>query len=188
MNPLIGMLASQLGGPVIQQISQKIGSDEGTTQSAVGMALPMIMSAIGNHATTDEGAGAIHQAAQEQDDSILDNLMEFVGNAGGGGVGGALLGQVLGGGNQNAIADTISEKTGMDNGAANQLLGILMPIVMSVVSKVGGGQDANGIAQLLGAFGGNNDMLGMAAKMMGGGGNDDNNPMGDLGNIIGKLF
>jgi hypothetical protein len=187
MNPLIGMLASQLGGPVIQQISQKIGSDEGTTQSAVSMALPMLMSAMGSHATTDEGAGAIHQATQEQDDSILDNLMEFVGNAGGGGVGGALLGQVLGGGNQSAIADTISEKTGLDSGAANQLLGILMPIVMSVVSKVGGGQDANGIAQLLGAFGGNNDMLGMAAKMMGGGG-DENNPMGDLGNIIGKLF
>jgi hypothetical protein len=185
MNPLIGMLAGQLGGPVMQQISQHIGSDEGTTQSAVGMALPMIMSAMGNHAGTTEGAEAIHQATQAQDGSILDNLMGFVGNAGTGGVGGALLGQVLGGGNHNAIADTISEKTGMDSGAANQLLGILMPIVMSVIGKVGGGQDANGLAQLLGA-GGSNDMLGMAAKMMGG--DDDNNPLGGFGNIIGKMF
>ncbi len=188
MNPLIGMLASQLDSPVIQQISQKIGSDEGTTQSAVGMALPMIVSAMGNHATTEEGAGAIHQAAQEQDDSILDNLMEFVGNAGGGGVGGALLGQVLGGGNNNAIADTISEKTGMDSGAANQLLGILAPIVMSVLGKFGqqSGLDAGGMAQLLGAAGGSNDMLGMAAKMMGAGGGEDN--LDGLGNIIGKMF
>jgi hypothetical protein len=187
MNPLIGMLAGQLGGPVMQQISQQIGSDEGTTQSAVGMALPMIMSAMGNHAGTEEGAEAIHQATQEQDGSSLDNLMGFVGNAGAGGVGGALLGQVLGGGSHNAIADTISEKTGMDSGAANQLLGILMPIVMSVIGKVGGGQDANGLAQLIGA-GGSNDLLGMAAKMMGGGGDDDNNPLGGFGNIIGKMF
>ena len=48
MNPLIGMLASQLGGPAIQQISQQIGADSGTTQSAVGMALPMLLSAFGN--------------------------------------------------------------------------------------------------------------------------------------------
>jgi hypothetical protein len=188
MNPLIGMLAGQLGGPVMQQISQQIGSDEGTTQSAVGMALPMIMSAMGSHAETEEGAEAIHQATQEHDGSILDNVMGFVGNTGAGGVGGALLGQVMGGDSHNAIADTISEKTGMDNGAANQLLGILMPIVMSVLGKVGGGQDANGLAQLLGAGGGSNDMLGMAAKMMGGGGDDDNNPLGGFGNIIGKMF
>ncbi len=188
MNPLIGMLAGQLGGPVMQQISQQIGSDEGTTQSAVGVALPMIMSAMGTHAETEEGAEAIHQATQEHDGSILDNVMGFVGNAGAGGVGGALLGQVLGGGSHNAIADTISEKTGMDSGAANQLLGILMPIVMSVIGKVSGGQDANGLAQLIGAAGGSNDMLGMAAKMMGGGGDDDNNPLGGFGNIIGKMF
>ena len=48
MNPLIGMLASQLGGPVVQQISQQIGADQGTTKSAVGMALPMLLSAMGN--------------------------------------------------------------------------------------------------------------------------------------------
>ena len=148
MNPLIGMLAGQLGGPVMQQISQQIGSDEGTTQSAVGMALPMIMSAMGDRAGTEEGAESIHQATQEQDGSILDNLMGFVGNAGAGGVGGALLGQVLGGGGHNAIADTISEKTGMDSGAANQLLAILMPIVMSVLGKVGGGQDEIGRAHV----------------------------------------
>jgi hypothetical protein len=59
---------------------------------------------------------------------------------------------------------------------------------MSVIGKVGGGQDANGLAQLIGAASGNSDMLGMAAKMMGGGGDDDNNPLGDFGNIIGKMF
>ncbi len=190
MNPLIGMLAGQLGGPVIQQISQQIGSDEGTTQSAVGVALPMLLSAMGNHAGTPEGADAIHQATQAQDGSILDNLMGFVGNGAAGGMGSALLGQVLGGGMQhNAIADTISQNTGMDSGMANQLLSILAPIVMSVIGQASqqqGGLDPSGIAQLLGAAGGNNDILGMATKAIDADG--DGNIVEDLGNIIGKMF
>ncbi len=189
MNPLIGMLAGQLGGPVMQQISQQIGSDEGTTQSAVGMALPMIMSAMGNHAQTPEGADSINQATQEHDGSILDNLMGFVGNGAAGGIGGALMGQVLGGGQHNEIADTISQNTGMDNGAANQLIGILTPIVMSLLGRASqqqGGSDPSGIAQMLGGAGGNNDMLGMATKMLDADG--DGNIMEDVGNIIGKMF
>jgi hypothetical protein len=191
VNPLIGMLAGQLGGPVIQQISQQIGADHGTTQSAVGMALPMLLSAIGNHATTPAGADAISQATQEHDGSILDNVMGFVGNAGAAGMGTALLSQIVGGGSHNAMADTIAQQTGMDSGAANQLLGMLAPLVMGAVGKSSqaqGGLDANGIAQMLGGAsgGGSNDMMGMASKMLDADG--DGNPMNDVGNIIGKMF
>ncbi len=189
MNPLIGMLASQLGGPVMQQISQQIGADEGTTHSAIGMALPMLLSAMGSHAATPEGADAIHQATQEHDGSILDNVMGFVGNAGAGGIGSALLSQVMGGGSHNAIADTISQNTGMDNGAVTQLLGILTPLVMGAVGKSSqeqGGLDPSGIAQMLGAVGGSNDLLGMATQAIDADG--DGNIVEDIGNVIGKMF
>jgi hypothetical protein len=189
MNPLIGMLASQLGGPVIQQISQQLGANEGTTQSAVGMALPMLLSAFGNHAATSDGAEAIHQATQQHDGSILDNVMGFVGNAGAANMGSALLGQVLGGGTQNAMAETIGQQTGMDSGAATQLLGMLAPLVMGAVGKSSqaqGGLDPNGIAQMLGSISGGNDFLGMAAKAIDADG--DGNIVEDLGNIIGKIF
>jgi hypothetical protein len=189
MNPLIGMLASQLGGPVIQQISQQIGANEGTTQSAVGMALPMLLSAFGNQAGTPDGANAIHQATQQHDGSILDNVMGFVGNAGAASMGSALLGQVLGGGTHNAMADTISQNTGLESGAANQLLGILAPLVMGALGKSSqeqGGLDANGIAQMVGAFSGGNDFLGMAVKEIDADG--DGNVVEDIGNIIGKIF
>jgi hypothetical protein len=115
--------------------------------------------------------------------------MGFVGNAGAAGMGSALLSQVLGGGTQNAMADTIGQNTGMDNGAANQLLGILTPLVMSALGKSSqeqGGLDPNGIAQMLGAFGGGNDLMGMAAKAIDADG--DGNIAEDLGNIIGKIF
>jgi hypothetical protein len=183
MNPLIGMLAGQLGGPVIQQISQQIGVNEGTTQSAVGMALPMLLSAFGNQPE------AVGQVAQGDDGSILDDVMGFVGNAGAANMGSALLGQVLGGGTHNAMAENISQQTGMDSGAANQLLGMLAPLVMGALGKSSqeqGGLDVNGIAQMLGGMGGGNDVLGMATKMIDADG--DGNIAEDIGNIMGKLF
>ena len=189
MNPLIGMLASQLGGPAIQQISQQIGADSGTTQSAVSMALPMLLSAFGNQAATADGAEAIHQATQAHDGSILDNVMGFVGNAGAASMGSALLGQVLGGGTHNAMADSISQQTGMDSGAATQLLGMLAPLVMGALGKSSqeqGGLDVNGLAQMLGGMSGGNDLLGMATQAIDADG--DGNIVEDLGNMLGKLF
>ena len=183
MNPLIGMLASQMGGPVIQQISQQIGANEGTTQSAVGMALPMLLSAFGNQA---EATG---QVVQGDDGSILDDVMGFVGNAGAANMGSALLGQVFGGGTQNQMADSISQNTGLDSGAATQLLGMLAPLVIGALGKFSqeqGGLDANGIAQMLGGLSGGNDFLGMATKMIDADGDGD--IVEDLGNIMGKLF
>jgi hypothetical protein len=180
MNPLIGMLVNQLGGPVVQQI--------GTTKSAVGMALPMLLSAMGNHAATPDGADAINQATQQHDGSILDNLMGFVGNAGAAGMGGALLSQVMGGGAQNAIADNITQQTGMDNGTVTQLLGILAPIAIAAIGKFSqqSGTDPSSIVQTLGGAGDSNDLIGMATKMLDGDG--DGNPINDIGNIIGKMF
>jgi hypothetical protein len=191
MNPLINLVAGQLGGAAIQQLSQHLGAAENTTQSAVGMALPMILSAIGDRAGTPDGAQVIDQAAQEQDDSILDDVLGFVGNAvGGGNIGGDLLGQVLGGGNQNAIASAISQNTGLDAGAAGQLVTILMPLVIAGISKISqsqGGVDAAGIAQMLGGLaGGNNDLLGIATSMIDADG--DGNIVEDVGNILGKIF
>jgi hypothetical protein len=186
MNPLVSMLAGQLGGPVIQQISQQIGADQGTTQSAVGMALPMLLSAMGNHASTADGADAIHQVTQQHDGSILDNVMGFVGNAGAASMGTALLSQVIGGGTHNAMADTIAEHTGMDSGTANQLLGLLTPLVMGAVGKSSqaqGGLDPSGIAQMLG--GGSNDLIGMAAQMLGGHSSSSGN---DLMSMAAKMF
>ncbi len=189
MNPLIGMLASQLGGPVIQQLSQQLGSNENTTQSAVGMALPMLLSAIGNHASTPAGADAIHQVTQADDGSILDNVMDFVGNGDAGGIGSALLDRVVGGNSQNAIASNISQATGMDNGAVTQLLSMITPLIMAAIGKFSqeqGGLDPNGIAQLLGAVGGGNDLLGMATRAIDADG--DGNIIEDVENIIGKIF
>ncbi len=190
MNPLIGMIASQLGGPAIGQIAQQIGSDSGSTQSAINMALPMMLSAMGNHAADDNGANELHEAAQNHDHSIIDDVMGFLGNSAGGGMGSAILGQFLGG-NGNSIANVIGQQSGIGSGSAMQLLAILAPIVMGALGKSSqnNGLDAGGMAQMLGAAAGSsggNDLLGMATKMLDADG--DGNVMEDISSLIGKIL
>jgi hypothetical protein len=190
MNPLIGMIASQLGGPAIGQIAQQIGADSGATQSAINMALPMMLSAMGNHAADGNGADELHQAAQDHDHSIIDDVMGFLGNSAGSGMGSAILGQFLGG-NGNAIANVIGQQAGIGSGSAMQLLGILAPIVMGALGKSSQANslDAGGMAQMLGAAAGSsggNDLLGMATKMLDQDG--DGNVMEDIAGLIGKIL
>ncbi len=189
MNPLIGMITSQLSGPVLSQIGQHIGADQNVTQSAINAALPMMLSAIGNHADNDGGVDALHQAAAANH-SVLDDVMGFVGNAQGGNVSGALLNQVMGG-NGNAIANAVSQHTGLGSGAVMQLLGLLAPIVMGALGKsaLSGGLDANGLAQMVGTAAGStngNDLMGLATKMLDT--NGDGNVMAEIGGLIGKFF
>jgi hypothetical protein len=190
MNPLIGMIASQLGGPAIGQIAQQIGSDSGSTQSAINMALPMMLSAMGNHVADDNGANELHEAAQNHDHSIIDDVMGFLGNSAGGGMGSAILGQFLGG-NGNSIANVIGQQSGIGSGSAMQLLAILAPIVMGALGKSSqnNGLDAGGMAQMLGAAAGSsggNDLMGMATKMLDADG--DGNVMEDISSLIGKIL
>jgi hypothetical protein len=190
MNPLISMITSQLTGPVIGQIAQQIGSDSGSTQSAINMALPMMLSAMGNHASDGNGANEMHQAAQNHDGSIINDVMGFLGNSQAGGIGSAILGQFMGG-NNSAITNVLGQQAGLSSGSSSQLLTILAPIVMSALgqSSQNNGLDAGGLAQMLGAAAGStggNDLLGAATKMLDADG--DGNVVEDIASLIGKIF
>jgi hypothetical protein len=179
MSQLINMIAGQLSGPVLNQISQQIGADSGSTQSAINTALPMLLSAMGNHGNSNE----LQQAAQNQD-GILDDVMGFLGNSQAGGIGGALLSQFMGG-NQNAIANLVGQQSGLNSGAVMTLLGILTPIVMSALGKSSAGGDASGLSQILGAAAsssGGNDLLGAATKLLDTDG--DGNVMEEIGGLL----
>jgi hypothetical protein len=178
MNPLMGMITSQLTGPVVDQISQQIGADSGSTQSAINTALPMLLSAMGNHGNADE----LNQEAQNQG-GVLDDVMGFLGNSQSSGIGGMLMNQFLGG-NNNAIANLVGQQSGLNSGAVMTLLGILTPIVMGALGKSSGG-DASGLSQMLGAAASSsngNDLLGAATKMLDADG--DGNVMEEIGGLL----
>ncbi|HET7456767.1 MAG TPA: DUF937 domain-containing protein [Gemmatimonadaceae bacterium] len=95
MASILDMVQQQLGGGAINQISQQIGADPGTTQSAVQMALPMILGGLAHNATQPGGAEALHTALDDHT-GTLDSLSGLLGGGGMGG-GGMQAGNALGG-------------------------------------------------------------------------------------------
>jgi hypothetical protein len=62
MDALTQQLMQQLAGAGLAKIGQQIGSDPQTTNSALSVALPLLVSALAKNASQPEGAQALHQA------------------------------------------------------------------------------------------------------------------------------
>lgn len=72
MDALTQQLMQLLSGGGVSQISQKIGADERTTESALSTAMSLLVSALARNASEPRGAAALHQAlAEDHDGSIL---------------------------------------------------------------------------------------------------------------------
>lgn len=192
MNALTEMLMSQLAGGALSRISGKIGADQGTTSKALAIALPLLISALARNSSTPTGADALNQAVdKDHDGSILDNLGGFFGNteaANGAGI----LGHVLGDRRSDA-ENGIAQSTGLDAGAAGQLLETLAPLVMGALGKTKQqqGLDANGLSAFLGeqnqqAQAAAPDVMGMLGSFLDS--NKDGNVMDDVGRLAGKFF
>ena len=170
---LTGILNDALSGDTVSQISQNIGADESSTSSAIQAALPMLLGGLANNTSTEEGASALSGALGAHDGSVLDNIGGLISAvAGGGGSGAGILGHIFGG-QQDNVAQGVSQASGLDMGKVGPLLAILAPIVMGAIGRAhnSGGGDTGGLA----------GMLGGAAQQMGGGGSG---LMGILGSVL----
>ncbi|HSE36124.1 MAG TPA: DUF937 domain-containing protein [Blastocatellia bacterium] len=192
MNALTEMLMGQLAGGAISQISGKIGADQSTTSKALQIALPLLISALAKNSSTPTGAEALDQAiARDHDGSILDNLGSFFGNPEAAN-GAAILGHVLGG--RREVAESgLAQSTGLDPGAAGQLLETLAPLVLGALGKAKQqqGLDAAGLSEFLGSQ--NQQAQAAAPGMMGMLGNlldsnKDGSVLDDVTRIAGKFF
>ncbi|MBK8304158.1 MAG: DUF937 domain-containing protein [Pyrinomonadaceae bacterium] len=189
MFSLQDLLGQEQGTQAVEQISQNVGADSSLVNSAIQMALPALINGLANNAATPEGATSLNNAL-EQDHSgggVLDNLGGLAGMIFGGSQeaappprqadAGGILGHILGT-NQGAVAQEVSNKSGLGLGQVAQILMFLAPIVMSYLGKQKQEQNvgADGLGGLLGGLlGGNqqaapqssgNAMLDMASNML----------------------
>ena len=192
MNALTEMLTQQLAGNAISHISGKIGADQGTTSKAVGLAIPLLISALARNSSTPEGAQALNQAvANDHDGSILDNLAGFLGNSGSAN-GSGILGHILGD-RRSDVETGLAQSTGLEPSAAGQLLETVAPLVMGALGKTQQqqGLDASGLSDFLGsqhqqAQNTAPDLMGMLGSFLDS--NKDGSVMDDVSRIAGKLF
>jgi hypothetical protein len=151
MFSLQDLLGQENGQQAVDQISQNVGAEPSMVNSAVQMALPMIIGALSQNASQPGGAESLSNALQnDHDGSILDNIGGLISgaqSADGGGILGHILGQ-----KQTAAAEQISQNTGLNTGQVLQILLMLAPIVMGYLGKQKReqGLDAGGLTAMLG--------------------------------------
>ena len=189
---LLQMLQQQLGGQTVNQISQKIGADPGTTGNAIDAALPLLLSAVARNASNSDQAHSLDQAvAQDHDGSVLDDVPGYL-NQAQSGPGAGILRHVLGG-KQQSVQNGLSQATGLDAGKAGQLLMMLAPLVMGALGKAKREKqlDSNGLSTLL--TGENERLKESAPGVMGAlsrflDQDNDGSVMDDVGGLLGKAF
>jgi len=144
-----------IGKTLISGASQQLGQNKVQTTSALSAALPLILGAMKNNASTPQGAdGLLSALSEKHDGSILDDLGGMLGNSDILSDGAGILGHVFGGKEQN-VAQAVSRKSGMDLGSAMNLLKMAAPVIMGVIGKQSKQQnvnDSNGIGDLLGGL------------------------------------
>ncbi len=157
MAGILDLLSSDLGKTIISGVAGSTGQPQDKTSGLLTMALPVLMQAMKNNASTPQGAeGLLGAISGKHDGGILDNLGDLFG----GGVnedvvadGGKILGHVLGG-KQDNVANALSQKSGMDAGSVAQILKVAAPILMGVLGKQAKQSNVNSASGIEGLLGG----------------------------------
>ena len=166
MFSLQDLLGQEQGTQAVDQISQNVGADNSLVSSAISMALPALINGLANNAATPEGAESLNNTLDQHhsDGGVLSNLGGLASMIFGGGgdqaaapapqadAGGILM-HILGS-NQGAVAQDVSQKTGLGMGQVAQILMMLAPIVMGYLGKQKQeqGVGASGLGGLLGGL------------------------------------
>jgi len=192
MNAISEMITQRISGAAAGQLAQRLGVSESTAQTAVQLAVPLILAALARNAAQPQGAQELHQAvASDHDGSILDQLSSYLANpqaANGSGI----LGHVLGG-QRPAVESNLAQATGLDQNSAGTLLEMVAPLVMGAVGRQQqqNGLDPDGLSQLLAqeqqAEAANNPgLMGTLSSMLDS--NRDGNVADDLSRMAGGFF
>ena len=157
MAGLTDLLNSDLGKQIIATVGQQAGTSESETSSVLSSALPTLVNAMQNNASSEQGAGGLLGAllGGKHDGGLLDNLTGLLGN---GGVdtedGGKILGHVLGG-DQTNVESHLSQSTGVSSDKISMILKIAAPLLMAYLAnkaKSGNVQNGTDLGGLLGGL------------------------------------
>jgi hypothetical protein len=187
---MLDMLQQRLGGNAVNQISQQLGTDPATTQSAIAAALPMLVGALARNAQDPGKAGALANALGRHDGSVLDDVAGYLGR-GDTSDGAGILGHVLGA-RQQTVQTGLGQAAGIDPSKAGLLLSMLAPLVMGALGKAQRekGLDTGGLAGMLGgeqqrAADAAPGVMGMLSSFLDR--DHDGSVMDDIGGMLGKL-
>lgn len=202
---LMQILQGQLSDEVVGQISEHIGAEPQQTANAATGIFATLLGGLANNTSTESGLSALGSALdRDHDGSMVDDLMGMVGGMMQGGQsstnalnGSGILGHILGGQQEN-VAQQVSQSSGLNMSQVMKLMPILAPIVMSVLGKARsqGGLDLGSMANIIMGSaqnasqqgGGMGDLIGSVLGSVLGGGQQQQQQQPQGGNILGSIL
>jgi hypothetical protein len=192
MPSLFDMVTAHLDENALQQLSSRLGTDQGATSKGIAAAIPVLLGALAHNAQQGAGAQQLNDAlARDHDGSVLNDVPgtirdQPVAN------GDAILGHVLGD-RQGMVEQAVARASGLDLSKAGPLLAMLAPLVMGSLGKLKqqGGLGPDGLTRVLN---GERDSLNAAAPGVMGivsqllDRNHDGSVLDDVGHMLSGLF
>lgn len=152
---LLDTLKEQLAGDAIGKLASKIGIDANQAKSAIGAALPTIVSALAKNTKSGDGAAKLDKALDKHDGGIAAKLAAAAPDLLSEGQ--KILGHVFGKKKETATNEVAkaASGSGLDVSKIGDLLAGLAPVVLGALNqkKKTEGLDASGLAQTLQADG-----------------------------------
>jgi hypothetical protein len=130
MATLEDSVKQQLDPATVDQMARQLGVSDAKVQQAIGVGLPLLLSALAKNSSSSEGAQSLANAlSRDHDGSVLERKQDAVANYQQ--IGGGIIGHVLGA-QQAPVESAITRQTGVDAGA---LLQMLAPIALGVLGQ-----------------------------------------------------
>ena len=167
---ITNILGALTGNDAISTIAEKFNLDSNQVSSVITSALPTIMGAMQQNASTESGAAALAKALGDhagEAGNIINNLKGADLTDGS-----KILSHIFGG-DLSSVVNGISQKSGVASNAVSNILASIAPSILALLGKQNGNSGAAGLGGLLGAI-------------LGGGASSGSNG-GGLGSILGGL-
>jgi hypothetical protein len=149
---LVAQIKNQLANGSLAQLSSLIGASEGETRSAVGAAVPTVLSVLSGMASGG-GAQKIASALTHFETGSLGHVSHLLADQPGAVLeqGNGILHSLFASGTVSGIVSALSRFAGIGSGSGQKLLGYLMPLVLGAIAGrfTGKGVNPQGLASLL---------------------------------------
>lgn len=155
---LLALVQQALGGDFAKHASQFLGESQGSTQSALGLLLPVVLGTVAQQGATTQGATSLMSLINgaNVDTGVLGNTAGLFGGGGGGvnalinsGAGGLV--SSLFGDKGGALANALASSSGIKSASATNLLAAIVPLILAFLKKLIGarGLNASSLSTLL---------------------------------------